>query len=301
MQRREHCEVGRPHAGIPDPQGSGVSRTLYAGQAKLLISAADKHYHKARCAHVRPTHRAMQPCRDCGPELRFPYHSQLPARNVDDAERDTNHAIAHHFLSSGAIIAVTTIAVMAGLARWQRGAMEEHRKVPSWGREALFAELAVCIEMIPGAFPGHPRLSNCRGKSSAPRKRVTFQLMDQAAFESAALKTVLGRLSATTQKAYVGQLKSWQLFCKRRGVNWLIEEQRTQEDLLLDFILHVAVKGGRAPETVKMRLAAVRSAHVSIRLPNPLKNKPRIQLALAGLKRTYNALKRRMPVTPRHL
>ncbi|OLP90862.1 hypothetical protein AK812_SmicGene27498 [Symbiodinium microadriaticum] len=47
-----------------------------------------------------------------------------------------------------------------------------------------------------------------------------------------------------------------------------------------------------------MRLAAIRAEHLTVGLPNPLAQFPRIPLVLDGIKRKYPALERRHPVTP---
>ena len=101
-------------------------------------------------------------------------------------------------------------------------------------------------------------------------------LLSRRDFEAAALKAAMDRLASGTQKAYEGQLKWWRLFCARRGVGWLLQGQDPQadEDLLVDFLLHTAVNGGRAPGTLKMRLAAIKSAHVSLGLRDPLSRNP---------------------------
>ena len=108
----------------------------------------------------------------------------------------------------------------------------------------------------------------------------------------------MDRLASGTQKAYdvayEGQLRWWRLFCARRGVSWLLQGKDPQADevLLVDFLLHTAVNGGRAPGTLKMRLAAIKSAHVSLGLKDPLEQKPRLLLIMAGFKKRCAAMPR---------
>jgi hypothetical protein len=66
-------------------------------------------------------------------------------------------------------------------------------------------------------------------------------------------------------------------------------------------LLHCAVNEQRAPGTLKLRLAAVRSIHVTLGLPDPLEGRNRVAMALAGLRRRYKTPVRRAPVTPRML
>ena len=67
---------------------------------------------------------------------------------------------------------------------------------------------------------------------------------------------------------------------------------------MLGFIVHNGVHLHRAPGTVKMRLAAIRSAHLNMGVPDPFEFMPRVSLALAGLKRRWGTKPRRQPVTP---
>ena len=62
------------------------------------------------------------------------------------------------------------------------------------------------------------------------------------------------------------------------------ETTRPMRTLLIDFLLHTAVKGGRAPDTLEMRLASIKSAHISIGFRDPLEQKPRLMLVMAGLR-----------------
>ena len=115
---------------------------------------------------------------------------------------------------------------------------------------------------------------------------------------------MLKRYAQATQKAYKAQWVWWQLFCNRRGLSPWRNVRRydaTEEQLLIEFALHTAVNGDRAPGTVKVRLAAMRSLHLTAGLPDPTAHTPRLSLVLAGLKRRYGTKERRRPVTPRML
>ena len=74
-----------------------------------------------------------------------------------------------------------------------------------------------------------------------------------------------------------------------------------EEDLILDFIIHTGVIMKKSPGTVKLRIAAIRSKHLSLGLPDPFYYMPRVPLALSGLKRRWGTPERRLPVTPEML
>ena len=73
---------------------------------------------------------------------------------------------------------------------------------------------------------------------------------------------------------------------------------RTEEQLVIDYLAHCATNEAKVPGTVKMRLAAIRSTHLTLGYPDPLAHMPRVPLAMAGLKRRFGTKVRRMPVTP---
>jgi hypothetical protein len=70
---------------------------------------------------------------------------------------------------------------------------------------------------------------------------------------------------------------------------------------VIRFVLRSAINCQKAPGTVKSRLAAVRSFHLSAGLPDFLSLMPRLTLVLAGLKKRHGTKERRMPVTARML
>ena len=76
------------------------------------------------------------------------------------------------------------------------------------------------------------------------------------------------------------------------------DEAARQENELIDFVLHSALNTERAPGTIKLRLAAVRSHHLALGLPADLVGRARLPIVLAGLKRRFGVALRRLPVTP---
>ena len=112
---------------------------------------------------------------------------------------------------------------------------------------------------------------------------------------------MLDRYAASTKGVYQSQLKWWNLFCLRRDIDPIRVQKsydRAEEQIFLDFLVHCSSNELRAPGTVKLRLAAVRSYHLTLGLPDPTANMPRIPLALLGIKRRYGTKERRRPVTP---
>lgn len=69
----------------------------------------------------------------------------------------------------------------------------------------------------------------------------------------------------------------------------------------MDFLVHCATNELKAPGTIKLRLAAIRSIHLTLGYPDPLQQMPRIPLAIAGIRRRFGTKERRRPVTPEML
>ena len=103
---------------------------------------------------------------------------------------------------------------------------------------------------------------------------------------------------------YRSQYRWWQLFCRRRGIDpvrYVTHYDRQEENLFLEYMVHCSVNEQKAPGTVKIRMAAIRSIHLSMGLPDPTAHLPRIPLAMAGIKRRWGTKVRRKPVTPEML
>ena len=149
-------------------------------------------------------------------------------------------------------------------------------------------------------FLGGPDTARRLHKGRARPAQPQIQLPDQEAYESATMQAVMDRLTESTRRAYLGQLKWWQLFCRRKGRDWLLSgaDSKGEEELLVQYLLHSSVHSKKAPGTLKLRLAAIRSSHVSLGLADPLENKPRLTLVMMGLKKRYGTPVRRAPVTP---
>jgi integrase len=118
------------------------------------------------------------------------------------------------------------------------------------------------------------------------------------------MQIVLDKLGPGTQKSYKSQYQWWELFCSRRGINPLrvvTAPSVAEENLVLDFVIHSGIVMGKSPGTVKLRIASIRSRHLSLGLPDPFHYMARLPQALAGLKRRAGTKERRFPVTPRML
>ena len=115
---------------------------------------------------------------------------------------------------------------------------------------------------------------------------------------------LLDRYSKATMNVYRSQYRWWQLFCRRRGIDpvrYVTHYDRQEENLFLEYMVDCSVNEQKAPGTVKIRMAAIRSIHLSMGLPDPTAHLPRIPLAMAGIKRRWGTKVRRKPVTPEML
>ena len=106
-------------------------------------------------------------------------------------------------------------------------------------------------------------------KSKGDFRLATLQGKDK--WEAESLSVMLNRYAQATQKDYKAQWVWCQLFCNRRGLSPWRNVRRydaTEEQLLIEFALHTAVNGDRAPGTVKVRLCISRQAFRTL-LPIP--------------------------------
>ena len=151
-------------------------------------------------------------------------------------------------------------------------------------------------------FLGGPKTAKGLFPLSKPMRFSNIQGGQEWSQEGWAL--LLDRYSKSTMSVYKSQYKWWQLFCQRRGldpVRYVTGYDRKEEDLFLEYMIHCVVNESKAPGTVKIRLAAIRSIHLSMGLPDPMAHLPRIPLAMAGIKRRWGTKVRRKPVTPEML
>ena len=256
------------------------------------------------------------------------YREKKRARRThDDAERDSNHAIAHvsgraemleaRFapgLSTAFLVACLIVllgwivSTFRGQPRWvaHRTAARAHhvggrrKKVRFEGEAKTKAcKLSLNKEALGVPFLGGSKTAAELRPHGAPLRFVEVQ--SQLELEQEGLALLLDRYSKTTVNVYKSQYHWWELFCWRRGIDPLRFTNgysREDEQHVLDFIVHCATNEKKAPGTIKIRLAAIRSHHRTLGLPDPLANMPRVPLAVAGVKRRYGTKERRRPVTP---
>ncbi|CAE7671760.1 ESS1 [Symbiodinium sp. CCMP2592] len=118
------------------------------------------------------------------------------------------------------------------------------------------------------------------------------------------LQLVKDHLSPSTQRLYDGHWRWWELYTRRRGVSALRSVDRFdpgEESLFLDYLVYLFVGQGLAAATAQARLGAIRSVHLQLGFPDPLKPLPRLQLALEGIGRRKGPIAKRRPVTPHML
>ena len=240
-------------------------------------------------------------------------------RRVDDASRDTNHAVAPLFCGEVRLLLLVLFYHLGVLHPcWQTGKDEaplekrnERRVGNSSARRVRFsphlesltddsnAKETPAVKQGIGDKPCRsPKAVKDLLGHKAPQ--LGLRLKNRQDYQQEAVNVALDRLALTTRRMYAAQLKWWRLFCARRQVHWLLTGVPADEDLLIDYLLHCAINEQRAPGTLKLRLAAVRSIHVTLGLPNPLEGRNRVAMALAGLRRRYKTPTRRAPVTPRN-
>ncbi|CAE7233653.1 ABCB26 [Symbiodinium sp. CCMP2592] len=177
-------------------------------------------------------------------------------------------------------------------------------RVPSSERKRVKAAPPPASEMR--KRPGLVQVPHLQGPAGAKARWpaatvLQFGAIGQDDWGATALRYIKARLATSTQRLYASHWTWWALFCSRRGISPYRHVpcyNETEESLFLDFILHTSLNGLRSHGTIKMRLAAIRSEHLTVGLPNPLAQFPRIPLVLDGIKRKYPALERRHPVTP---
>ena len=121
-----------------------------------------------------------------------------------------------------------------------------------------------------------------------------------------ATELVMAKLAQGTRHSYSTGWHQWTLFLKARGRDPVLlgksaGERHDDEELLLDFIVHLALYMHRAAGTIQQRLFAVRYYHLVGGLEDPLKDKGRVWFALGGLRRLQGGRPRKRPVTRRML
>jgi hypothetical protein len=86
-------------------------------------------------------------------------------------------------------------------------------------------------------------------------------------YEEERNQLVLDKLAKSSQRTFSNQFQWWELYCKIRGTTaiWHSNEpDLCRENLVLDFIVHSGLVLNKAPGTVKLRIAAVRSQHFAL-------------------------------------
>lgn len=151
-------------------------------------------------------------------------------------------------------------------------------------------------------FLGGPKAAARRHPPGRPLRLAKVQGRHE--FDQEGFALLLSRYSQSTAASYQSQWGWWSLFCKRRGldpVRFVPKYDREEEQLVIDYLVHCAVNEEKAPGTIKLRLSALRSMHLTLGYPDPLSHMPRVPLVLAGLRRRFGTKERRMPVTPEML
>ena len=263
--------------------------------------------------------------------------TRLQAHTHDDAQRDTNHAIAHLswwlvvLLVGGTSLSVLTCSCWLSPWRVPRPAnLETNERVGSLARRVRFKLSTDSDSEAEGSRTAsfarvdtnaslttrhhrkrgrHPLVAS-QGSSPQAARRAHSDNGPQAgvlpahAWAKESLRLVRDHLSPTTQRLYDSHWRWWELFTRRRGVSALRTVDRFdpgEEELFLDYLVYLFVGQGLAAATAQARLGAIRSVHLQLGFPDPLKPLPRLLLALEGIRRRRGPVTKRRPVTPRML
>ena len=99
-------------------------------------------------------------------------------------------------------------------------------------------------------------------------------------------------LKSNTRNTYSSAQKQYMLFCHQHQ----LPPMPASEDQLLVYVAHLH-RRGLSSSSVSVYLAAVRSLHICAGLADPLKNCPRLTLALKGFGIQAHGPKQKLPIT----
>ena len=277
--------------------------------------------HNHAIAHVRPGGRQLSEARFSPGRLLLPILvSAANGRDLTEGKELPSQLAEVYVFDqlSGALfdvlLAMLTLTLAWGL--WQvvktfggkeppKGALRESsrsRKVGGTRKKVRFniPKKGRRIEGDPQVpFLGGPKAAKRRHPPDKPLRVASVQGRHE--YDQEGFSLLLSRYSQSTAVSYQAQWKWWSLFCQRRGtdpVRFITQYNRAEEQLVIDYLVHCASNETKAPGTIKLRLSAIRSMHLTLGYPDPLAHMPRVPLALAGLRRRFGTKERRMPVTP---
>ena len=97
----------------------------------------------------------------------------------------------------------------------------------------------------------------------------------------------MAKLSVGTRGGYSAAWRLWGLFCRARQrdpflVGGTADVRRADEEILLDFVVHLARYFKRGEGTIKLKLFGLRYYHLLSGLEDPLLHKERMWLALGA-------------------
>ena len=105
-----------------------------------------------------------------------------------------------------------------------------------------------------------------------PQDLILTDLKTKEDWEQAKLELILDKLASFTVKSYSLGWRWWSLFCRTRGINPLRQvttaNQRDEEELLLEFAVHLSRRGCKKAGAIKRYLSAVRAFLRASRLGN---------------------------------
>ena len=122
----------------------------------------------------------------------------------------------------------------------------------------------------------------------------------------AQLHFISSKLAIGSRSIYQSGWKLWCWFLTARGGSPFLTGKEgpattKDEEVILDFIVHLVQLFHRTEGTLRTNLMAIRHHHLLAGLPDPLRSKERVWLALGGIKHLQGTVSRRLPVTVRML
>ena len=88
-------------------------------------------------------------------------------------------------------------------------------------------------------------------------------LQGREELEDEKARAILARMAESTQKTHTNQLRWRDWFCKGRGLDPIRvvgdHNRASEEELLVDFVVHSATNVPQSESTIKTRLAAIRA------------------------------------------
>ena len=208
------------------------------------MTLSGERWHQEGCGHIRGRRQIRYERCLCPPGeasttvARRNPRQGVRQRRVDDANRDTNHAIAHLFCGEFGLLILALLylfgvlhaCLRAGSEEISREQKDERRVGGSTTRRVRFSPYLESLEedIHPKEAPTIQQgVKNrpCRSPKAVrdllghKTPQLGLPLKNRQDYQQEAVNVALDRLALTTRRTYAAQLKWWRLFCARRQVH----------------------------------------------------------------------------------